>query len=100
MNLVNEEYCLAAELEALLGGSNYLTNTPHAFGHGGKRHELALCVVRYESSDRGLSRAGRPPEDHRRNRAALDGLTKRLSRIEEVMLTDQLVERLRPDPRG
>src|SRR5687768_11998212 len=100
MNLVDEEYCLAAELEALLGRGDYLTNTRHAFGHGGQRHELTLRVVRYESSDRGLSRARRSPEDHRRNRAALDSFTKRLSRIEEMVLADELVERLWPHPRG
>src|SRR5688572_22288593 len=100
MDLVNEEYCLAAELEALLGGRNHLTNARDTFRHGGKRYEFAVCVVRYESSDRGLSRSRRPPEDHRRNRAALDRFTKWLPRIEEVVLADQLVERLWPHPRG
>jgi hypothetical protein len=82
MDLVNEEYRLASQLQTLLSGGNYFANASDSLGHGREWDELAVSVVGDEPADRGLPRAGRPPEDHRGYRATLDRFAERFPRIE------------------
>src|SRR5439155_18327597 len=52
-----------------------------------------------EAGQRGLARARRPPEDHRRQRVGLDERPQRPARAEQLLLADHLVERPRAQPR-
>ena len=54
----------------------------------------------HQVGQRGLAAPGRTPEDHRAGNPALDRLAERLARGQQVLLTDELVQRPWPHPRG
>ncbi len=62
--------------------------------------KCALACAGHEGGERGLSRARRPPEDHRVEVPRLDGGAKKPPGSEEMRLADVLVEALRPHPLG
>src|SRR5690348_10012297 len=69
-----------------------ISRTRHTFGHGRKRLELAGGVVGDETGERGLPRAGGPPEDARPHVAAADQLPQGFARPEEVFLAEEFLE--------
>ena len=94
MDLVDEEHRAAtAHREPLLRCRDDLAHARHAFGDRGERDELALRVVGDEQRERRLAAARRPPEEHRRHLPALDRLAQRHARREQMLLSDELVER-------
>ncbi len=68
---------------------------------GGDRREpldLGLAVVGHQFGQRGLAGAGRPPKDHGVAVASQDRFAQRLVRPQDMLLTDILLEGLRPHP--
>src|SRR5436190_18907053 len=100
LRLVEAVYLLAEQdraaplvLQALFGGLDDLADSAHALGDGRERFELAVGVVGDNAREGGLPRSGRAPEDARPDLAAADQLAQRLPRAEQVLLTEELVER-------
>src|SRR5438876_1152141 len=62
-------------------------------GHGRKRLELAGGVVGDETGERGLPRAGGPPEDARPHVAAADQLPQGFAGPEQVLLAEKVLKR-------
>ena len=87
-------------LAALLGFANDLAHARHAFGHGAERHERFVRVAREQARERRLAAAGRTPKHHARDRALLDGLAQRLAGPEQLLVAEELVERVGPQPMG
>src|SRR5438046_3195687 len=93
VNLVAEENRAAAfVLEPLLRLLDDLPHPRHTLGHGRKRLELAGGVVGDETGERGLARAGGPPEDARPHVAAADQLPQGFAGPEQVLLTEEVFE--------
>jgi hypothetical protein len=74
----------------------------HLGATGVHRAELLECGVGAsgdDSRERGLAASGRAMEDHRMRLALLDRPTKRRAVTEQVLLSDEFVERGRSHPR-
>ena len=65
-----------------------------------KATKSAPATMREQARQRRLAGAGRAPEDHRVQRAAVERLPQRPARAEQVRLSDELVERARTHPLG
>ena len=96
VHLVEEEdRALAVLAQPAAGPLRDLADVLHARGHRREALERLLGRARDEPGDRGLARAGRPPEDQRREPVRLDQHPQRLARAEQMLLADDLVERPR-----
>ena len=73
-----------------------LPDPRHPLGDRAEGHEYPLRGAGDEVGERRLAAARRSPEDHRAGHAPLDGLTQRLARAEQVLLTHELVQRSGP----
>src|SRR5438034_4061590 len=94
VNLVAEENRAAAfVLEPLLRLLDDLPHPRHTLGHGRKRLELPGGVVGDETGERGLPRAGGPPEDARPHVAAADQLPQGFAGPEQVLLAEKVLKR-------
>ena len=62
--------------------------------HRAERDEVRLCQLGDDTGKRCLARAGRSPKDDRLKQIALDGFAKRLAGTEDLVLADDVVERL------
>ena len=97
VDLVDEEDRAAPPPRALgLGLGDDLADLLHAGQHGRERHEARAHDVRHQRGQRGLAGARRPPEDHRVQLATLECCAQHAAGAEQVLLTDDLVERARP----
>ena len=99
MDLVAEQN-RAALLDAppLSGFADDLAHARHALGHGAEGHELLGRVVREQTRERGLAAAGRAPQDHAADRAALDGFAQRFAGAEQLLVAEKIRERLGTQP--
>jgi imidazolonepropionase-like amidohydrolase len=66
----------------------------------GLQADIIAGHVRHQRGQRGLARAGRPPQDHRVQLAALDRRAQDPAGAQQMLLADDLVERLRPHAIG
>src|SRR5262245_22579601 len=99
MNLVAEQDRAAAfYAAALLGLADDLAHARHTLRDGAERHELLVRVVGEQLRERRLAAAGRSPEHHARDRAALDRVAQRLAFAEQLLVAQELVERRGPKP--
>src|SRR5262245_1355377 len=99
MDFVDEENRAAAvEREAVASLVDDLPELLHPREHRRERHELGACRVREKMRERRLAGAGRTPEDQRVEHAALDHLAQDAAWAEQMLLTDELVERRRTHP--
>src|SRR2546425_3202691 len=95
MDLVAEEdRTLPLILQPLLGLSDNFAHSRDAFGHRGKRLEVPVGVIRDDLGERGFAGPRWAPEDARSQVAPTDQITERFPRTEEVLLTEELLERL------
>src|SRR5260370_30339590 len=101
MDLIAEEdRTLPLILQPFLGLSDDFAHSRDAFGHRGKRLELPVGVIRDDFGERGFAGPRRAPEDARSQVTPPDQITERFPRTEEVLLAEELLERLGPHPRG
>ena len=101
VDLVDEEHRPPPALAArALGGGDDLLDLLDAGRHGAERDEVGAGERREQSRQRRLARARRAPEDQRMQRAVIERLCERPAGAEEVILSDELVERARPHPLG
>ena len=61
--------------------------------HRTERNEMRLGQLRDNPGERGLAGAGRAPQDDRLKQVAFDRLAQRLAGTEDLVLTDDLIER-------
>ena len=76
----------------------HLAQVGHPGHHRRELHERLTEAPREQTSERGLAGAGRPPQDDRAEPAAREHAPERRVRAEQMVLADQLVESLRPQP--
>ena len=101
MDLVAEQDRAASfDLAALLRFANDLAHARHAFGHGAERHELLVGVAGEQARERRLAAAGRAPQHHARDRALLDRFAQRLAGAEQLLVAEEIVEGVGPQPMG
>ena len=101
VDLVDEQDRAAAAEHALgLRLGDHRADLLHAGHDGGERHEARARHVRDELRQRRLARAGRAPEDHRVERAVLEGAPEHLAGADQVLLPHHLVEGARAHPVG
>src|SRR5690606_24212177 len=99
VDLVDEEDGLPALADAaLLGLGDDLAHVGHAPQHCREGDECASRRVGDHPRQRRLARAGRAPEDHGRDFVALDRLAEEPALAEQVLLTEDLVERAGAHP--
>src|SRR6266704_1728104 len=95
MDLVAEEdRALPLVLQPLLGLSDDFAHSRDAFGHRGKRLEVPVDVIRDDLGERSFAGPRRAPEDARSQVPPADQITERFPGTEEVLLTEELLERL------
>src|SRR5260370_26340560 len=101
MDLIAEEdRTLPLILQPFLGLSDDFAHSRDAFGHRGKRLELPVGVIRDDFGERGFAGPRRAPEDARSQVTPPDQITERFPPTEEVLLAEELLERLGPHPPG
>ena len=101
MHLIEEQDRALAPLpETIVGAASHLEHILHRGGDGRELLEGLRGGVRDELRQRGLTRARRPPQDHRRQSIGLDECAQRPTRAEQMFLTDDIVEGARPQPGG
>ena len=98
VNLVDEQGGPPPRLAVPLSAGNDFPHLFHPGGNRAERREPALRGVGHETRERGLSRSGRSPEDHRRRPVAFDQLAKRRPRRREMILPADLIQAARPHP--
>jgi hypothetical protein len=101
MHLVDEEDGMApAARELRLRRLYRLADVLYSRKHRRQRDELGIEGPRHETRERRLADAGRAPEDHRVRPLRLEGEAQRLSRAEQVLLPDHLVQCVRTQTLG
>jgi hypothetical protein len=81
VHLVDEQHgLLAAVVAAAAGVVDDLAQLLHPRAQGGQRHEVPVADAGQQPRDRRLAGPGRPVEQHRRRRAALDQPAQRGAR--------------------
>ena len=88
-----EDSALAVQQPPLLGLFDHPPDVGDAGQDGAKGLEVRLGAVGDDHGQRGLARAGRPPEDDGGEEAVgLDGAAQQPSRANNVLLTDHLIQ--------
>ena len=101
VHLVDEEQCGALfQIAHRSRRDDRVADLLHAREDGGETEEMGTRDPRDEARERGLTRAGRPPEDHRVELSRLDRPTQRLARRKQVLLTEESVQCCRSHPFG
>ena len=96
MNLVDEhDRAAVGRLAQVRGGDHHLADFLDAREDGAERYELRLRHVRDDARQRRLAGARRTPEDDRLQQIALDRFAQRFARREQLLLSDELLERAR-----
>ena len=94
VHLVHEEDGAALlHPPALAGVGDGLAQVGDAGGDGGEGGESGAGGGGDEQGERGLARAGRPPQHHRGYGVGADGALQHAAGAEDVLLADELVER-------
>jgi len=101
MNLVDEhERALPSSRPARLGGRDRVANLRNARQHCRERLEREARVLRDQLRERRLAGARRAPQQKRSSLAALDRATQRAAFADDLLLTQILLQRLRPHAFG
>jgi len=101
VDLVDEQdRALPAHLAKLLRVADDLSQLGHSTRHRGDVDELRPRLLGRYGGERGLPRAGRAPQDHRRNLTRVDRLAQHAALADDVLLTDELRQVDGPHPRG
>ncbi len=100
MNLVDEEHGAFAERAPVLRFGNDFAQIGNTGADGRDRSKMRIGHARDDFGQRGFTGAGRSPEDQRRNVVRFDCAAQRMAFSNDVLLTDELVERARPHARG
>ena len=95
MDFVDEDNGPRAVLLGALGVGHDLLDFLDAGEHGGELDELGLGHAGDDLRQRGFAGAGRSPEDERTDVVALDLRAQRLAGADQVLLSDEFVERAR-----
>ena len=77
-----------------------LPEVGHARHHRRERHQRLVHLLGQQPRQRRLAAAGRPPQDQGRQPAPLQHPRQRRLRPQELLLADQLRQRVRPQPVG
>jgi len=100
VHLVDEDDRAPALRPRRLGALDGIANVLYAAEDGRHGDELGIEGIGHEARQRRLADAGRTPEDHRMQAPRFEGDTQRPARAEQMLLADDLVERLRAQPLG
>ncbi len=101
MNFVDEEDgAPAAPAAVVLGFGHHRANLLDAREHGAEGHEPRPGHAGDDARERRLAGSGRAPQDDRLQAIALDRAAQGPARAEQILLADELVERLRAHPLG
>jgi hypothetical protein len=101
MDFVHEEDGALAELAAaFLGRGNRRADIGHPGQHRVDRDKMRPRGIGDDARQCGLAGAGGAVEDDRGELIGLDGAAQQPPRPYDVLLTDELVQRARPHPRG
>ena len=90
MDLVDEKDGALSHARARLRFGHDAAQIGNAGAHGGKAFEVRAGGARDHFGQRRLSRTGRTPEDHRRDRIAFDRAAQRAALSEDRLLSDEL----------
>ena len=97
MHLIEEqESWSAAGFSCVTSGLNGRTNVLDAGHHGGKCNELRIRLLRNQTSECGLSGAGRSPENQGMQLSGFNGVTQGLTGPQHLLLPDELIQRAGP----
>ena len=100
MDLVDEQDGpLAVHAQPVPGLLRRPVQVLHAGAHSAQRHEVGIGGPGDDEGERGLARARRPPQDHRKGRVPLDGLVQEAALSDQRPLAQEIVQRIRPHPR-
>ena len=100
MDLVDEEDGARVEAGGLLRRDHHLLDLLDAGHNGGELDEGGVGERGDDFSQSGFAGAGRTPEDHGGGIVVLDRETQRLARAEQMLLADELFERVRAHALG
>jgi hypothetical protein len=100
VDLVDEEERALAGLAAGAGRLEGLLQIGNAGEDGGDLLEMEIGLAGEKARDGRLARAGRPPEDHRAERARGEHTGERATGAEEMILPDDIGKPLGPKPVG
>ncbi len=95
VNFVDEDDGARAVLAGAVGIAHDLLDFLDAGEHGGKLDEVGLGDAGNDLGEGGLAGARRTPEDHRSGVVALDLHAQRLARPDQVLLSNEFIERAR-----
>ena len=87
-------------LEPLLRLLDDLADATHALRDRREGLEVPVGIVRDDPGEGGFAGAGRAPEDARPDVATPNQIAEGFARAEEMLLTEKLLQCLRPHPRG
>ena len=100
VDLVDEQQGALAVLAALAGGLEDPAQVGHAGEHRRQWLEMQVGVLGQQAGDRRLAAARRPPQDQRAELAVGQHAAERTFGAEQVVLAQDLGQRLRPHPFG
>ncbi len=100
MDLVDEKQGALAVLAALAGRLEHAAQVGHAGEHCRQRLEMEIHGLGEQPGDGGLAAAGRPPEDQGAELARLEHPAEGPFRAEQVILAQDLAQRLGAQPFG
>jgi hypothetical protein len=101
VHLVDEQHRLLVEpVAAAPGVVDHRAQLADSRRQRRERDEVPVPDARQQPRQRGLTGAGRPVQQHRRRRSALDEAAQRRAGPQQVRLPDHLVQRPRPHPHG
>jgi hypothetical protein len=100
VDLVHEQQRPLARFAGLLGLGEGFLEVGDAREHRADRHEAHAHGVGQQAGDGGLAGAGRAPQHHARELPSSDHPPDGALGPRQVLLSDHLVERLRPEPVG
>jgi hypothetical protein len=100
MDLVYEQDGARMEAGGLFGGDHDLLDLLDAGHDGGELDEGGVGERGDDLGERGFAGAGRAPEDHGGGVVVSDGESQRLAGGEQMLLADELFQRVRPHALG
>ena len=98
MHLVDEQHRVATGGLVLPGPGNGLAYLLHAGQHGGQLQEMGVGLAGGYPRQGGLADAGRTPENHRVQLAAVNGLAQGFARPQHVLLAGVVSKRVGAQP--
>ena len=98
VDLVDEDDRLPSEDAPLFRLPHHVLDVLDPARHGRERHEAGVGRQGDDVRERGLSHAGRPPEDHRRDLVVRDHPAEDLPLADQMPLAGHFVKGARPEP--